>query len=118
MQCLARDRQDVYISLYESKEEIKDEQGRYTGEFTIKRSDPIKVSANVSAARGAVQTEVFGQLLNYDRTVIIDNPNFEIEETAVLWIDKDITEKYDYLITKIARTPNFVSLAVTKVEVS
>lgn len=117
MQCLTRDKQDIYISLYESKEEAQDEQGRYTGEFVIKRSDPIKVEANVSAARGAVQTEVFGQLLEYDRTVIIDNPSFEITEAAVLWIDKTIDEKYDYIITKIARTPNYTSLAVTRVEV-
>lgn len=118
MRCLKRDKQKVYVSLYEERQECTDEIGRYNGEYQIVRSEPIEIECSVSAAIGNSQIEVFGQMLNYDKTVIIDNVDFEIDEHAVLWIDKTTDEPYDYIINRIAKTPNFIALAVSKVDVS
>ena len=118
MRCLKRDTQTIFVSLYEERKEMKDEIGRFTGEYEVCRSKPIEIECSVSAAIGNSQIEVFGQMLNYDKTVIIDDVNFEINENAVLWIDKDIAEPYDYIINRIAKTPNYIALAVSKVDVS
>ena len=118
MRCLARDTQKIFISLYESREEVKDKQGRYTGDIAVVRSEPISLVCNVGAAVGSSQIEVFGQLLDYDKTVLIDNTDFEISETAVLWIENSTDEPYDYIIKRIARTPNFTALAVSRVDIS
>lgn len=117
MRCLTRDMQLIYISNYENKEPILDDEGRDTGEYKIVRSEPVPVFANVSAASGSAQAEVFGTFLNYDRTVIIDNKNFEVSETAVLWIDKDTSKEHDYIVKRIAKTPNYLALAVSRVDV-
>ena len=118
MRCLKRDKRLVCVSLYEERRECTDEIGRYSGEYEVVRSKPIEIECSVSAAVGNSQIEVFGQMLNYDKTVIIDDVNFEIDEHAVLWIDKAIDEPYDYIINRIAKTPNFIALAVSKVDIS
>ena len=45
MRCLKRDKQKVYVSLYEERQECTDEIGRYNGEYQIVRSEPIEISA-------------------------------------------------------------------------
>lgn len=118
MRCLRRDTQTVYVSLYEQRVELTDEIGRYTGEYNVCRSEPIDIECNVSAAIGNSQIEVFGQMLNYDKTVIIDDVNFDIDEHAVLWIENDTSKPYDYIIKRVAKTPNYIALAVSKVDIS
>lgn len=118
MRCLARDTKDIFVSLYETKVEVVNSDGLYTGEYEVKRSDPIKVTCNVGASVGTSQLEVFGQLLNYDKTIIIDNVDFEISETAVLWVDVDTSKPFDYIVKRVAKTPNYIALAVSKVDVS
>lgn len=90
MRCLDRHKRWILVSLFEKLVPVKDDEGRLTGNHVTKRSRQIPVLASVSAVKGAADNAMFGQSLDYDRTVIIDDPNFNIEETAVLWIDGDV----------------------------
>lgn len=90
MRCLERDKRWVLVSLFEESEQVRDEEGRLTGQHKAVRSRQIPVLASVSAAKGSVENAGFGQNLDYDRTVIIDDPKFEISEAAVLWMDVDV----------------------------
>lgn len=164
MRNLDRDKQWVLVSRFEKIIAVEDEAGHLTGEHKIERSRQIPLLATVSANKGEAEAAAFGQSLDYDRTVLIDDPSYPISETAVLWIDKGvqkslldggyfdqysvwetgddidgggfedeaeddvdnggfeypewIKEPYDYIVKKVARSPNFTLVAVKRVEVS
>ena len=106
-------------------------------------SDPSPIRINVSAAQGRLETRQFGQMENYDRTLITDDLDCPIDESSILWIDNldttnvtwimledltwgDIEGKswevltipHDYVVTKVARSLNVIQYAVRKVSVS
>lgn len=125
MRCLDRGRRWVLVSRYEGKRPVTDPQGRLTGRHEVVRSAPEGVLASVSAARGAARDDVFGLGLDYDRTVLVDDPGFDVDEAAVLWVDcidggsvdAPATERpYDYVVKRVARTPSYTALAVKRVE--
>jgi len=90
MRCLDRDRQWVLISRCEGAKEVLDAQGRHTGRYEPIRSRQIPMLVTVSGAKGSAETTVFGQSLDYDRSVLIDDPLFDVDESTVLWVDGDI----------------------------
>lgn len=125
MRLLDRDLRWVLVSRYESKSPVTDGGGRLTGRYEVSRSEPVAALASVSAARGSALDSVFGQSLDYDRTVLVDDPQFEIDEAAVLWIDcidgsgampPDAGQAWDYAVTRVARTPGLTAIAVKRVE--
>ncbi len=124
MKCLERNKQDFYYLLFEKKEEIKDEKGRRTGESRIVYRNPVKFRANISAAKGETSTEQFGSDLKYDKVIVIDDINCPIDENSVLFVDKapevdsEGNPSFDYIVKKVARSLNSVSLAISKVSVS
>lgn len=125
MKCLERNKQTFYYSLYESKEAIKDEYGNVTGEYEIIRGNPQMARANISAAKGEVDSNQFGENLAYDRVVIMEDADTDIDEYTVMWVDtmpildeSGATDTpYDYIVKKVARSINSVSIAISKVDV-
>ena len=95
-----------------------DEQGRYTGKHAPKRSEPVEFLPTVSAARGEASTDYFGNYVDYDRSLTIDDPDFEVDEADVIWIDRPTSEPHDYVVKRVARTGAFTVIAVKRVEVS
>ena len=87
---------------------------------------PFLLEGFVSAASGRTAVEVFGENIRYDKTIIIYDPNFSVDEAAVFWLDctpvlkEDGTTDtpYDYVVTRIARSLNLTAIAVSKVAVS
>ncbi len=122
-----------------------DEYGN-TGEYRPLYGDPIRAVANISPAGGYAQTEIFGNLENYDKVIVTADINCPINEDCILFIDKEpdmglpvepsdcdytITidhriiasrvydrPKYDYVVRRVARGLDSVSIAVRKVEVT
>lgn len=90
MRCLDRQKQWVLVSLFEKLLPVIDADGRRTGEHRAQRSRQFPVLASVSAVKGSAENAMFGQSLDYDRTVIIDDPSFDVSESAVLWIDRGV----------------------------
>lgn len=134
MRCMNRNKVSFYYSLYEGKAPITDEYGNVTGEYDITRSNPIKGSANISAAKGETQTRQFGESETYDKVIVVDNELDHIDEYSVLWVDTmprlngdgslevdedgRVITPHDYIVKKVARSLNNVSIAVSKVQVS
>lgn len=130
MRCLARNKQPFYYALFVEKRPfaITDEFGNttQTGEWQTVYTNPIQAKANISAARGETETRQFGDDLSYDKELVIDDPDFSIDEFSVLWIEKEpeLSESghtatpHDYIVKKAARSLNFVRYAISRVDIT
>lgn len=133
MRCMVRNKSYFYYALYDSQTELKDEYGNATGQYDISYADPVKTLGNVSAAQGEIQSRQFGDSETYDKVIVLDNPSTPIDEYSILWVDTvpELTEDghlaldekgevktpHDYIVKKVARSLNGVSIAISKVAV-
>ena len=126
MRTLQRHLQTFYYRLYSTTTAItEDEYGNIeTGEQTIVYSDPVKMEANISPASGQSITEQFGNLDNYDKVIVTGDMSCPIREDSVLYIDKVPTEvggewsPHDYVVRRVAKSVNYIAIAIRKVDVS
>ena len=124
MKVMERNKRTFWYCLYDRKEPIVDEDGNETGEEQIVYKPAQSLRANISAASGSSQVEQFGNLAGYDKVIVLDDTSCLIDENTVLFIDKepeyddDGKPLYDYMVKRVARSLNSVSIAVTKVSVS
>lgn len=124
MKAMERNKRTFWYCLYDRKEPIIDEDGNETGEEQIVYKPAQSLRANISAAIGSSQVEQFGNLAGYDKVIVTDDTSCPIDENTVLFIDKDPAHDedgkplYDYMVKRVARSLNSVSIAVTKVSVS
>ena len=124
MRCMVRNKTTFYYALYTGQTEITDEYGNATGQYSVIYGNPIKALGNVSAAQGEVQTQQFGDNESYDKVIVIDDVNTPIDEYSILWVDTlpkvvggTTTTPHDYIVKKVARSLNSVSIAISKVSV-
>ena len=126
MRTLNRNKIRIFYANYRDKIPLKDEYGNRTGEYQVIYDNPVAVKANVSAARGESTTRQFGEDVSYDRIIVLDDPQFPIAETSILWVDTtpEIAEDgttntpHDYIVKQVAPSLNSVSIAVSKVNVT
>ena len=114
-----------YYANYVGKEELIDEYGNKTGEYEVIYCNPVKCKGNISAAQGEIQSRQFGDSESYDKVIVLNNVNIPIDEYAILWVDTlpSLTDDktstpHDYIIKKVARSLNSVSIAISKVDVN
>ena len=133
MRTLNRNKLPFFYALYVGKTPVLDDYGNRTGEYEITYGNPLGYSANISAAKGETQTRQFGENEVYDKVIVADNAAPPIDEYSILWIDTmpqldengalatdesgKVITPYDYIVTKVARSLNSVSIAVSKVKV-
>ena len=133
MRCMVRNKSYFHYALYDGQTELKDEYGNVTGQYQISYANPVKTLGNVSAAQGEIQSRQFGDSETYDKVIVLDNPSTPIDEYSILWVDTvpELTEDghlalnekgevktpHDYIVKKIARSLNGVSIAISKVAV-
>ena len=123
MRCLNRNKQSFWYCLYDSKTPTYDEYGNETGEPHVTYEDPVQMYANISPASGYAQTEQFGNLVDYDKVIVTDDMTCPIDEHTVLFVDKDPEHNldndlmYDYIVRRVARSINSISIAIRKVEI-
>ena len=124
---------------------IVDENGNETGEVVPHYAEAVAYYANVSPATGQAKTEQFGNLDSYDKVIVTNDMSCPIDEHTVLFLDKqpeyneivthEIVEgsalyadnevvehvykqpKYDYIVKRVAKSLNHISIAVRKVDV-
>lgn len=124
MKVIERNKRTFWYCLYDRKEPIIDEDGNETGEEQIVYKPVQSLRANISAASGSSQVEQFGNLAGYDKVIVLDDTSCPIDENTVLFIDKepeydgDGKPLYDYMVKRVAKSLNSVSIAATKVSVS
>ena len=81
---------------------------------------------NISAAKGETQTRQFGENEIYDKVIVMDENAPPINEYSILWVDSTPTIKedgttetpHDYIVKKVAKSLNVVSVAISKVNVT
>ena len=125
MRSMVRNQTKFYYALYIDSVESVDEYGNRTGEYEVIHGNPIQALGNVSSARGEMQNRQFGESESYDKVIVLDNPNTPINEYSILWVDTlphlnadgTTDTPYDYVIKKVARSLNNVSIAISKVAV-
>lgn len=134
MRTLTRNKSKFFYALYKEKVPKTDEYGNVTGEYEIIRDNPVECSANISAAKGETSTRQFGESESYDKVIVMDKDAPPIDEYTVLWVDKtpqvdedgslvtneegEILTPHDYIVKKVAKSLNSVSIAISKVTVS
>lgn len=134
MRTLIRNKVKFYYSLYDKREEIIDEYGNKTGQYELIYTEPIMMLGNISSAVGSIQNRQFGDSESYDKVIVLDNPNTPINEYSHLWVDTlpvlteygklvldedgTVLTPHDYIVKKVARSLNSVSIAISKVNVN
>lgn len=134
MKTMERNKSKFFYSLYKEKVPMTDEYGNVTGEYEIIRENPVEFSANISAAKGETSTRQFGENESYDKVIVMDNNSPSIDEYTVLWVDRipqvdetgalatddngEVITPHDYIVKKVAKSLNCVSIAISKVNVT
>lgn len=147
MRCLDRNKSGFwYCTLLNGAAEIVDENGNRTGEKLPVYNEAVHIEANVSPASGYAQNEQFGDLTDYDHVIVTDDINCPITESTVLFLEKQpeyatdsvtvLPEReallgeqeptavvysvplYDYIVRRVSKSLNSVSIAVRKAKVS
>ena len=122
---MARNKRTFYYALYTGQTEIVDEYGNATGQYSVSYGSPTEVRGNVSAAQGEMQTQQFGDSESYDKVIVLDDVDTPIDEYSKLWVDSlpvlngdgSTDTPHDYVVKKVARSLNSVSIAISKVSV-
>ena len=125
MKTLKRNHQTLYYSLYQGFTEVIDSDGYYTGEKIVSYSIPVKMRANISPVKGDSTIQLFGNLEDYDRVIVTCKMDCPIDENSILWIEKTppehdgvmIPEDYDYIVQRVSKSLNSISIAIGKVNV-
>lgn len=119
MRDLLRNTQTVFFRMYEGEEEIIDQYGNLTGSSVPMYGELMSARLCVSPNKGATETEQFGSLMDYDRTMTTADTSVMIDENAVLWLDgADTNGPWNYQVKKRAPWKNSIQFAVKQVTVS
>ncbi len=126
MRSMTRNRQRFYYADLLSVGMSQDTDGNYVEE-TLTYSDPIKKAGVITAASGEAETQLFGANEVYDKVITLNYGENYLEIGSILWVDTmpEIDEQtgktvtpYDYIVVKVAKSLNFVNVAIRKVDVS
>ena len=116
---------DFWFANYVSETAITDQQNRYTGEYTLTYSTPTKCRGNISAERGSVMVEHFGNLVEYRRTIVLEAIPEGFTEASILWVgidpvaaDGKTAVPHNYKVVSIQTTINGFTVVIKKVDVS
>ena len=115
MRTLARNRQTFYFAHYAGTEKLTNSDGRYTGEKKVVYTDPVQARGNISADKGNASVTQFGTDIQYDAVIVMSDT--QMDENSVLWIGISSDKPYNYKVTRISRSLNSVSIAVSRVNV-
>ena len=125
MKTLARNKKPFTYCLYSgSTTPLYDEYGNETGELTIGYGEPQVAWGNISPATGASAVEMFGGVDNYDKIIVTDDLDIPIDTDSVLFVGKgyettaDGQPIYNYTVSRVARSLNFVAIAIREVKVN
>ena len=125
MRCMVRNKTKFYYASYIGETEITDEYGNGTGEYNLAYEKPFGAFGNVSAAQGEMQNRQFGESESYDKVIVLDDKNTSIDEYSILWVDTlprlnedgSTDTPHDYVVKKVAKSLNGISIAISKVDV-
>lgn len=119
MRDLRRNTCVVWFKRYDGQTEILDEWGNPTGSFESKYGPLRSARLCVSPNKGSSETDMFGSLEDYDRTMTTADTACPIDEQAVIWLDGQPTDgPHNYIVKRRAPWKNSVAYAIKRVTVS
>lgn len=119
MMNLSRNLFPVYYKMFLGETEIIDEYGNKTGSFQLEYSELKTAYMSISPNKGNSESEMFGTLDDYDRTMTTADINCEIDEDSILWLDgSDTAQAHNYIVKRRSPWKNSISFAVKQVDVS
>jgi len=111
--------QPVFFKLLIGVDEIKDEYGNPSGSPIPIYGDLMEARLSVSPNKGSAESEMFGSLEEYDRTMTTADTFCPIDEDSILWMDGADTDKaHNYIVKRRAPWKNSIAFAIQRVEVS
>ena len=122
MRSMLRNKSSYKYLTYKGKSEIS--KGLYkTGEYKITYYAPIERKDVIGVAQGQDLMETYGVAQDYDKIIVIDDPNLGIDENTLFFIDKQpiynnttfTISNSDYIVSKIAKSLNVLRVYVKKV---
>lgn len=124
MKTLARNKKKFTYCLYTGvTTPVYDEYGNETGELTVGYGDPVEAWGNISPSTGQSAAEMFGSLDNYDKVIVLDDTDTPIDTETVLFVGKEYEVNtdglpvYNYTVRRVAKSLNFVAIAIQEVKV-
>lgn len=118
MLSLARNASTVVYKMYVGQTEIMDEWGNSTGSFTPLYSEPRIARMSISPNKGKAESEMFGSIDEYDRTMTTSDITCEINEDSILWLDcLDTSRPHNYIVVRRSPWKNSISYAIKRVDV-
>lgn len=123
MRTLDYNKRTFYYCLYNAKAKRYDADGNFTGEHNAGYEEAVEAKGNISAASGSAEIEQFGTGIEYDKVIILQGTDWNIDEHTVLFIDTQPTynddqhtdPKYNYIVTRVAKSLNHTSIAIKRV---
>ncbi len=113
MRDLKRNQILVTFRPYLRNDEIIDENGYHTADYSPVFGEEQQLFLSVSANKGDYSEQMFGDVLDYDRTMLISDPDCPIDENTRVTIDEQT-----YVVKAVARSLNVSQYAIKRVEVS
>lgn len=119
MRTLIRNKIKFFYATYLGVTEVMRD-GLHTGEYQISYSEPVEYYGNISAGNGNSQSELYGLTQgDYDKLIVLEDSTIPITETTVIWLENNPqSESYDYIVKRVARSLNSVTIAIKKVSTS
>ena len=94
------------------KQPILDAAGHMTGEYENAYSERIEFRGNISPGTGQTEATPFGSDVTFDRVIVLEGEIPPIDEFCKIWYENE-----QYIVKKVARSLNGVSIAIRKVDV-
>lgn len=113
MRDLKRNQTKISYKNLIGKEEITDGDGNATGSYKRLYSDLKELKISVSANKGDVEIQGFGEQLDYDRTLSTADISCDINENSLVYIGGE-----KYAVKKRAVSLNQIQLALKRVDIS
>ena len=124
MRAVKRNMQPFWYALYTGETEQTDGEGNYTGEIGPGYAEPVQMYANISAARGTADTEIFGVDVQYSKVIATCDTDCPITEESAIWIGRNPEDAdknpvpHNYVVARVARSLNSLLIAVQEVKIT
>ena len=124
MRTLDYNKKTFYYCLFSGKTKILDADGNFTGDYTSGYAEAVMAKGNISAASGSADMEQFGTDIAYDKVIVLQGTDWDIDEHTVLFVgiepsyenEQHTRPNYNYIVTRVAESLNHTTLAIKRVE--
>ncbi len=81
-------------------------------------SEVFSARANISSNKGTAEAEMFGNLLEYDRTIVVRGDEINMDENSIVWLDGVMPpDPHNYIVARKSASGNYTVFALKRVEV-